>query len=880
MHRTYRVIYTLIFFLISQVLIAQMAVPHKQVQKKTEDLTEDGKRIYYTQRIVSSSPKIDGNLNDDCWKEGKWSGNYIQHMPNEGAEPSQETHIKILYDDKNIYVAIRAFDDEPDKIDKQLGRRDRFIGDIVGVNFDSYHDQRTGFEFNLTAGGGKLDVVVFNYGFDTNWNAVWEGKVGYEDSAWTAEMRIPLSQLRYSNKKEQIWGLHSWRWINRHQEESNWDLIPRDNPGIMRSIGEIHGIKNLPKSRRIEFSPYTVGKAKYYAKEEGNPYATGKDYDLALGLDSKIGISSDFTLDLTINPDFGQVEADPGQLNLSAYETFFDEKRPFFLEGSNITNFKYGGNRLFYSRRVGSAPSYSPELNDGEFSEKITNTSILGAVKLTGKTKNGLSIGIIEGLTAKEKAEISTDLGKDKITVEPLTNYFVARVQKDANEGNTLLGGMLTSTNRVIDENHLEYLNNNAITGGIDLLHHWKNKEYYIDFKGIFSHVEGSNQSITDLQYSSARYYQRPDAEHVEIDSSLTQLSGYGGELEIGKRSGGKLRFNGRVRWNSPGLELNDIGFMRRADLISPNFNIRYVVNEPKGKLLEYSYSAWQGFNLNFAGEYLNAWVGTSASFKFNNKWGTYMSYSRSFNEFNTTILRGGPAIYTKGLHRISGGGYTDGSKKLSFGFNYNVSFFDSKISSGYYLSPRLSYKITPSTMLSANLNYSPSVSGFQYIYTDYENEYFMASLDRKNLGLTLRLDYAITPELTLQYYGNPYISVGQYSKFKQIIDPKSKDYNKLYHEFSNNEISYNQTNNEYNFSYNGNNYTIGNPDFNYQQFRSNFVVRWEYKTGSTFYFVWSHNRSQYENVTNLSLNENISELSGIQPENLFLVKFNYWFTI
>ncbi|HJX71772.1 MAG TPA: DUF5916 domain-containing protein, partial [Bacteroidales bacterium] len=286
----------------------------------TGDTLVDGriKRVYQTEEI-SNPPKIDGILNDICWKSGNWSSGYRQFMPEEGAEPSAKTEIKILYDELNIYVAIRAFDD-PEKIDRQMGRRDHFNGDIVGICFDSYFDHRAGYEFDLTAAGVKLDLLLFNGGWDTNWDAVWYGEVGFEDSAWVAEMQIPLSQLRYDNIDEQIWGMHSWRWINRNQEENQWNLMPRDNNNYPHYFGEIHGIRNISRSRKIELLPFSLAKLSTSAKEAGNPFATGKETNINAGMDGKIGIASNFTLDFTINPDFGQVEADPAELNLTVFE--------------------------------------------------------------------------------------------------------------------------------------------------------------------------------------------------------------------------------------------------------------------------------------------------------------------------------------------------------------------------------------------------------------------------------------------------------------------------------------------------------------------------------------------------------------------------------
>jgi hypothetical protein len=850
--------------------------------------TDDGKRIYTTVRLQNEAPKIDGGLTDACWQtDGYWAGNYRQFMPKEGAIPSQKTEIKILYDDENVYVAIRAYDDEPEKIDRRIGRRDDFSGDIVGVCFDSYYDHRTGFEFDLTAAGSKLDLVLLNDSWDTNWNAVWHGKVGMEDSAWTAEMQIPLSQLRYGKKEEHVWGLHAWRWINRNQEENQWNLMPRDNPGFLYSIGELHGIRRISKSRKIELLPYTVGKLETYQKEEGNPYASGLDKILTLGLDGKVGISSDFTMDFTINPDFGQVEADPSVLNLTAFEVFLEEKRPFFLEGKNIFDFDFGEDLLFYSRRIGHNPIHSPDLDDGEYADNVENTTILGALKLTGKTQKGLSIGIMESLTAKEKVEITDSDGeKRKEVVEPLTNYLIGRVQKDINKSNTIIGGMFTATNRKLDQPYLDYLNRNALTGGLDFRTHWKNKTFYLDVETVFSHITGSEAAMEEMQYSSARYYQRPDADYLSVDSTCTSLSGHGGSIEIGKGANGKWRYSADLNWRSPGLELNDVGYLLVSDIISQGLSLAYVENEPKGIFRAYTLSADLSNNWNFGGQFINTSYGLSANSTFGNKWRFSGSVMHQGNALETRLLRGGPAVWLKGFWHNRYSISTDNSKKMAFRLGYHFHIFEDGISTTNDITPGLTYRMTDALELSADLEYSLRTDNLQYVDNiDCNNEerFIFGTLDRKTMGLTVRLDYAISPDLTIQYYGNPYISTGIYKDMKRITNPKAKDYDQLYHVFDDGEIHFDENENHYHVDEDGNgeiDYEIDNPDFNYHQFRSNLVARWEYKPGSTLFLVWTHGRSEYEEMTESSVSHGFNRLFDIPSQNVFLIKFSYWFEI
>ena len=771
------------------------APPERNDPEPPGPLTPGGRRYYMTQRLKGSPPKIDGKLDDEAWNEGYWAGDYRQYVPRNGAIPSEDTNLKILYDDRNIYVAIRAYDKEPDKIDRKLGRRDIFIGDIVGVCFDSYFDHRTGFEFDLTAGGAKIDLILFNGGWDTTWDAIWEGKVGSEPNAWTAEMRIPLNQLRYGNQDEQVWGFHSWRWINRHGEEAQFALVPRDSPGQLYSIGELHGIEGIGKSRHIELLPYTVGRYASFGHDPAAVFNRDNKTDGDLGLDGKLGVTSAFTLDFTVNPDFGQVEADPSVLNISAFETFYEEKRPFFLEGKRIFEFGLDDELLFYSRRIGHAPSYSPVLREGDnpYFDAPSSTSILGALKLTGKTEKGLSVGVIESVTARETARIHSIQGSSRSeAVEPLSNYAVARVQRDFNQSNTILGAMLTSVHRNIQDPQLDFLPNNATTAGLDFLNYWKNKTYYLDVKAVFSDVRGSQDAILGLQQSSARYFQRPDADYVQLDPNRTRLGGHGGVVEFGKGANGNWRFAESLSWRSPGLELNDLGYLRTADIITQSSHLSYVVNEPGWIFRDWSVGVEQSNNWDFGGEYLSPEIGAEAECSFSNKWGASVDVNRFGRQLDTRLLRGGPAVSLKGFWSTNLALSSDSARRLSFNMRYHTHSYDDRKSNFRGIYPGLSFRITNPLVFSTNVEYSKNTDIFQYVTrTHFEDQSLdlVGRLHQRTLGLTFRVDYAVTPELTIQYYGNPYVSNGLYDRFKHFTDPRAKDYTDLYHTFSGNEI-------------------------------------------------------------------------------------------
>lgn len=841
--------------------------------------------VYTTSRLSAVRPVIDGKLDDECWKKGTWAGDFHQYIPNEGAAPTWPTVFNIQYDDKYIYAAIRAFDGEPGKMQRYSGLRDEFSGDMVGVNFDSYHSFKTGFEFTISSWGQKVDLILFNpENWDMNWNAVWNGKTGMEDSAWVAEIEIPLSQLRYSKEDEQIWGLHVWRWINRLQEESDWEYQTKTGPGVIYNFGELRGIKGLKKSQRLEIMPYSLGELETMKKEPGNPFAEkGRNWSGNAGLDAKIGISSNFTVDLTLNPDFGQVESDPSVMNLTAFETFYEEKRPFFLEGLTIFDYKFDNQSLFYSRRIGHSPSYNFDPAAGSFVDSPDMTNILSAVKLSGTTSNELSVGVVQSITANEFATVYDSEGnKSHTKVEPLTNYTVARIQKGYNGANTTIGGIVTSVNRKIDEVQLDFLTDNAFTGGLDLMHQWNGKEFFLDAKLIGSYLNGSNESITRLQESSARYYQRPGADYVRYDTSLNALGGYGGKIKIGKGSKGFWRYSTGATWLSPGVELNDLGYMNTADEINNENEIGYFVTNPVSIFRSYKINLEQFNTWNFEGRFLGLGGHLAFNSELKNQWGLNLNLIYHSEGIDTKVLRGGYdmmmpySIYTFGELR------TDYSKKISAGLEYSYESGGNNSMSRYQLSPGLTLRPLRSVKIRLSADYERNTNDLQYITSfDYQDDkrYILGTIDQNTFGLTFRMDINITPEFSIQYYGSPFISHGTYSDYKYVTDPESDSYSdrfKLYeYEVMNDGSIRLDENNDF-----VTDYSIGDPDFNFHQLRSNFVAKWEYRLGSFIYFVWSTEKTGQNNMSDVSLGESYKQLKDVFPNNIFLIKLNYWFSL
>lgn len=855
---------------------------------------KDTLKSYTTASTQGTPPHIDGLLNDPAWELVSWAGgDFRQLSPDKGKPASVQTKFKILYDAKNIYVAIRALDPEPDKIVKRMSRRDGFEGDMVEINFDSYHDKRTAFSFTASASGVKGEEYVSNNGenWDPGWDPIWYLQTSIDEEGWVAEFRIPLSQLRFANLPELTWGIQVTRVFFRRQERSLWQYIPPDAGGWVHLFGELKGIRGIKPQRQLEIQPYAVLKTENFQREEGNPFKTGSESNASFGLDAKIGITSDITLDLAINPDFGQVEADPSQVNLTAFELFFEERRPFFLEGNNILTFPtspFNSNNLFYSRRVGRQPQYSvstdEDVDDGVIEHVKANnrTTILGAAKLTGKNKKGFSWGILESVGAKEYAEIDSLGFRSKQAIEPLTNYFVSRAQQDINKGNTVVGAMFTATHRKIDDLNLNWLHDEAYSAGIDFLHHWKKRTYYVSGKGIFSHVKGSTEAISNTQLSSERFFQRPDNDYTEFDPSRTALTGTGGQLMVGKKSGNLVSDLGIV-WQSPGLELNDIGFMSQTDNVTQWFWMQYRVLQPKG------ITRWQRYNINQWREYdfglrnLNSGYNVNGHVQFTNYWRLGGGATYNTHKISNADLRGGPSL------RYPGNMYywmyimTDPRKK----FNAEINNEWGIGRDSYYLNFILNAELTYRPMNALNITIAPSFSKnrnqMQYVATPDQSgypRYVVAEIDQTIARISFRLTYMLTPNISLQYWGQPFGSCGKYKNYKLVTDSRADSYDQRFTPIPTEWLTTNGTYLEVDEGNDGETeYGFNKPDFNFGQFRSNMVIRWEYIPGSTLFLVWTQERNgafydTHPDYANYSFDFNE------KAHNIFLVKFTYRFVL
>lgn len=842
--------------------------------------------------VNGEPPRIDGAGNDPAWEQVEWAGgDFRQRHPDKGKPATYQTKFKILYDAKNLYVLIRALDPEPDKIIRRMGRRDNSDGDKVEINIDSYYDKRTAFSFTASVAGVKGDEYISNNGedWDPGWDPIWYLKTSVDMEGWLAEMRIPLSQLRFTDLPELTWGIEVVRRLFRKDERSVWQYIPPDAAGYVHLFGELNGIKGVRPQKQLEVQPYIVAQTESFQKEDGNPYADGTGSKVAVGLDAKIGITSDITLDLTVNPDFGQVEADPSQVNLSAFELYFQERRPFFLEGNNILNFPvnaFNNNNLFYSRRIGRQPQTWADPDESgddgiaEYVKPNNRTTILGAAKLTGKNKKGFSWGLLESVTAKEFAEIDSLGIKREQAVEPMTNYFVSRAQQDLNKGNTVVGGMFSAVNRKLDDPRLSWLHSDAFSGGADLLHHWKNRTYYVSTKAAFSHVKGSREAIAGTQLSSERFFQRPDNHHTEFDPERRSLTGTGGQITFGKKSGNLITDLG-VGWQSPEFELNDIGFMSQTDNISQWFWMQYRVLQPKG------ITRWQRYNINEWREYdfgmrnLNEGYNINTHHQFTNYWRAGGGITYQVRYASNADLRGGPAIQYPGAIYYWGYTGSDTRKKLQVWTNAEFGIGQENYSRQTYLGIDIVYQPFNALNISVSPSFSRNNNQMQYVATTSSNNeprYVVAEIDQTVARVTMRMTYMITPNLSVQYWGQPFGTSGDYSNFKYITDPKAESYSQRFNQIQSSWLTL--QNNGYDVDEGGDgsvNYSFGKPDFNFGQFRSNMVIRWEYIPGSTVFFVWTKEKNG-EFFDNEPEHDPYSFRFSQKGHNIFLVKFTYRF--
>ncbi|TAK13277.1 MAG: hypothetical protein EPO35_10510 [Acidobacteria bacterium] len=804
--------------------------------------------------------QIDGAPTEDVWAKAPAITDFLQRRPAEGNAPAYQTEARVLFDATNLYVAVTAADPEPGKLVGLRTRRDDLTAsDWLSVYVDSFHDKRTAYEFGVNPAGVKYDRYWFNDGNnDISWDAVWDVAVTKTATGWRAEFRIPFSQLRFNPSTTKTFGFALGRIIQRRDEASTWPLIRRSASGFVSQFAELTGLSFSQPLRKFELTPYALGQATVKPVEKGNPLSKSPDPTGTFGLDMKYAVAPGLTLTASANPDFGQVEADPAVVNLSGFETFFPEKRPFFVEGSGNFSFDIDCEDgdctgLFYSRRIGRTPHRFVSAPSGGYATAPTNTTILGAAKLTGRVGK-FSIGALNAVTSSENATISVNGVRSSSPVEPASSYSVARAVREFSN-RSRIGFMATSTNRRLSD-ELKFLPANAFTGGTDFDWRFKGK-YSLNGYVAGSTVRGSADAIAGIQRSTVHSYQRPDAESFDYDPTRTGLSGHAGSVGIGKISGKYTMFNSSFGYKSPGFDINDLGFQSRADEISQSnwFQIRSDTPNKWRRSLNINFNQWSGYNFDGDRRYSGANINSHTTLTSN--WSMGMGINVNGRGFADRLTRGGPGGYTNPNQSVWAYLNSDSRKPFTFYVNINA-FTDHKNSSNAGISPGLTWRPRSGVAISTSFNLSKSQSDSQWI-TNLADQgatrYVFGHLEQKTVGITARVNYTISPTLTLQIYAQPFVAAGDYSNFKELKNGRADRYEDRYAPYA----------------------YASNPDFNFRSFRTTNVLRWEYRPGSALFVVWQQGREDFANDGALRYGGSLSDLFGKPSTNVFLVKFSRW---
>ena len=817
--------------------------------------------VHAATRAVTPAIRLDGDLSDPAWREAAVISEFVQREPTEGAPPTYRTEARVLYDDVALYVGVRAFDGDPDRILAFLTRRDTdSASDWIRVLIDSSHDKRTAYEFMVNPAGVKRDRYYFNdNNDDDSWDAVWEVAVLRDRDGWCAEFRIPYSQLRFGSTADTTLGFAIVREVGRSKETSSWPLLPRGASGYVSSFGELSGVTRPPGGKRLELAPYVLGQIETKPGQPGNPLLKTPDPGGALGLDMKYAVTKSLAFTGTINPDFGQVEADPAEVNLSAFETFFNERRPFFVEGSGAYSFDCDDCSIFYSRRVGRAPRGVPDAGGG-YEVHPRQSTILGAGKLTGRV-GPFSVGTLAAITQEERARLAFGDTRWWQPVEPQTLYTVSRVRREFPDQSSL-GLILTSATRGHTD-ALSFLPDSAVTAGGD--YDWRlGRRWNLTGTWEGTRVTGSPAAITALQQSNVHSYQRPDADYVEFDPTAESMSGHGGQIAFGKIAGDKVRGNLVLAYKSPGFDVNEVGFMRRADEIKQRAWVqrRWMTagKHVRTKIVNFNYWSFH----NFGGDRLDQGGNFNTHWTFTNNWSTGGGVNVNATTFDDRLTRGGPGGYRN--PNVNGWYYfnTDNSRRASFHWDSNF-FIDRPAGSSsgvrthnVFVYPRVQLRPISSLSTEIGISQGRGVEDAQWVTNltgPQGTHYVLGRLRQTTTAVTLRLSYTLTPNLSLQLYGQPFASAGHYENYKELVDGRASQHTDRYAPYA----------------------YAGNADFTVLSFRTTNVLRWEYRPGSALFVVWQQGREGVRPDSQFRFGRDYGDIFSTPSANTLLVKLSYW---
>jgi len=866
--------------------------------------------------IATAAPRagdivIDGKLSESAWAAAQPLTKFTQTQPTEGAPATQHTEVRILYDQDAIYVGARMFDSSGRAgVRAPLARRDQLLGtstlttDKIAVVLDPYHNHRDRIWFEVNPAGVRGEMFTGDPSFDP----VWEAAATIDAEGWSAEMRIPLSQLRFSRDSLQTWGMQIWRYVDRLNEQDMWSFWKRNEAGGPPFFGHLVGMRLGARPRQLELLPYAVGRSQYRYARPGDPFHQSAERDVRFGGDAKILLTSNLTLDATVNPDFGQVEVDPATVNLSAFETFYQEKRPFFVAGSNA--FDYGNFNcffcdnvsnlgLFYSRRIGRRPQLEDYVHGNATYDDLPETAqILGAGKVTGRAGE-YTVGLLDAVTNRETARFREDgiAGTPTLSqeVEPLTNYFVGRVRRDFRGGATSLGGILTSTARRLDDSLLvANLRNRATVAGLDVDHSWHKQDYTLLGQFAVSDVGGSPVAIDSAtQRTSAHYFQRPDRHETtdglfdaRYDPLRTDLRGYGLYARLGKDNGNWL-WETAQNWRSPGFEVNDLAYLDRADYKWMLANVARQWTSPFGIWRYFNVTAGAQYQVNYDGDRTDAEEHYGVFSNFKNYWSTNVFYIHHPSTLDDHLARGGPMLVRTGYDYGSFNINTDSRRTTVFSVRADIAHGISSRTHTLQLRPSVAVKPASSVFIQFAPSFTADEDASQYLMkvSDptatqfYGTRYVFSYIRTRILSLDTRLNVTFTPDLTLELFAQPFFASGAYSRFREFAAPRTS--RRLDYGRDIGTISYSTSDSTYTVDPDGTGpattFSFYNPDFTIRSLRGNAVLRYQYRPGSTVFLVWTQERNGYDPTGRFLFRDQTRALLSDRPVNIFLLKVNYW---
>jgi hypothetical protein len=846
-------------------------------------------------RVLHAVPRagelrLDGRLDDPAWHEAALADGWVQRRPTAGEAPVQRSEARILYDRDALYVGIRLYDTAPDSLVAPLARRDsELASDWIYVLIDSNDDRRTAFRFGVNPAGLRSDAVLAGdqeEGADASWDPVWEAAVSCDSLGWSAEMRIPFSQLRFSSstQRERVWGIQFVRDVARTGEQSVWSPSPPDAGGFVSRFGRLHGLR-VTEPLGLEVVPYVVGRYQHAAAGRPSPFGADAGPGGAIGLDLRYGITSDLTLSATVNPDFGQVEADPSEVNLTGGETFLSERRPFFIEGVDVFRLSLAevpwafNEQLFYSRRIGRAPQAVASAPPG--ADVPGATRILGATKLSGRSAGGWSVGLLAALTAEEHA--TYDAAPDdpvRVPVEPLTGYSMLRLARDFREGRSAVGIVATGTHRHLSDDLRGAMPGRAVVGGLDWRHRFAGDRFEAAGSLLASQLDGEAAAIDRVMRGPVHYQQRPDASHLAYDSTRTHVGGISGAFRIEKRASGFWRAGLGTRVVTGGFDANDLGFHPGSDFVRSFGWLGYQHFRATPHLRQWilwgtGWTAWTlggepiGVGAQLLGDVIHR----------NNSWG-WMTLRHELAALSPTALRGGPALRTPAWTRMRFHTGSDPARSLSASLGGNFVWEHGTAGGQWRLQPGLQWRPSPRT----GIGMEPVVEWvghpWQYVAQaradDGSTRFVVGRMDQRTTALTARMNFAFTPEITLEFYAQPFLSVAQFGELYEVEQPRHRAFD---HRFRRLELR--SDGGRYVAVDPGGRhptFSFGRPDFDLQEFTSNLVLRWEYRPGSVLFVIWSQGRTDFGPGDSRALLEQSRRLVESPSANRLLLKLSYWF--